>query len=372
MIRVAPQGHSKDAPTRRGWVVKISPEVDLKPIRPAHFKMAAILERMLRANPEAWPTNATLAARYGCTRSQVQKILRGMEKEGFISRVLIDPEDPRAGRSGILANRRLDLDKPVANRPPSPEDVGRLKARRGGIKNDAGGASKMMPPGGIKNDAPSNKESLSLKEDGAEGPGWSLDQRQRKDTPTLTASPVAPTPQIPAAAPALAAGPERPPLTPGQEAFLASLDDVERAAFEAWPAARRAAALAAHAIGFDRVIAGEVYRQLGPPPPPPSPLPPTEEELLEQLPGKPRAWAMQTAELLVKRFGSKKDRALWGEFNRIAESVRVGGLAAEHVINAYRQAMAPGIKNRGAKFWAALKALAELEPSDLAELSAPC
>jgi hypothetical protein len=154
MIRPVSQDTLNCAPARKGWVVKISPDVDLKPIRPSHFKMAAILERMLRANPAAWPTNATLADRYGCTKGQVKKILRGMEKCGFLTRVPIDPENPRSGRTGILANRRLDLDLPVADRPPSPEDIGRLKARRGGIKNDPPGGSKMTPRRGIKNDPP--------------------------------------------------------------------------------------------------------------------------------------------------------------------------------------------------------------------------
>ena len=365
MTRIPPG----DNPPRKGWVVKISPDVDLKPIRPSHFKMAAILERLLRANAEAWPTNRTLADRYGCSKGQVQKILRGMQAEGFITRAPIDPEDPRAGRTGILANRRLDLDLPVAAKPPSAEDIGRLKRRRGGIKNDAPGVSKMMPPGGIKNDAPSNKESLSLKEDEPEGPGGSLDQRQRKDSPIRTSDPDVPTPEVPAAAAAPAAA-----LTPGQLGFLARLDADRRATFDALSPGKQSALLKPHGPGFLADIADfQIRAELGTVRPIEDvpPIPATMSELLEQLPGKPRSWTPKAAEALAQDFGGKKDRALWGEFARIAEAVRLGNLDPAPVVAAHRQAMAPGIERRGAKFWAALKALAELEPSDLAELAAP-
>jgi hypothetical protein len=393
---------------------KFPHNIDIEAVKPSHLKMFVILERCCPFTSYCWHSNAILAKKYGCTVRQVSTILREMQEAGYLWRLEVNAGGFRR-RAGIFLHVRLDPDRPVEDRPPPQEAIDRLWAARNRSRSAPAPRAddrpparkgKGQPPGETRpafvhppipvaailcpqeenflpaqeenflpaqeeNFLPTNKKSLSLKKEQLEGPGGSLDQRQRKDSPTLTASPVAPTPEDPAAAPAPAVVRERPPLTPGQEAFLASLDDAERAAFEAWPAARRAAALAPHAIGFDRVIAGEVYRQLGPPPPPPPPLPATTAELLEQLPGKPRDWGAKAAEALAQDFGGKKDRALWGEFARIAEAVRVGNLDPADVVNAHRQAMAAGIKRRGAKFWAALRALAELGPSDLAELSAP-
>jgi hypothetical protein len=88
--------------SKRGWTVRISPDVDLRPIKPSYFKMAAILERSWRTSPHAFPSNATLAAKYGCTPRQAKAIIAGMEADGFIARVLIDPDRPELGRKGIL------------------------------------------------------------------------------------------------------------------------------------------------------------------------------------------------------------------------------------------------------------------------------
>ena len=81
-------------------------------------------------------------------------------------------------------------------------------------------------------------------------------------------------------------------------------------------------------------------------------------------------WAQATAELLAQDFGEKKDRQLWGQFQKIAELVRVGKLEADAVLNAYRQGMAPAIRKPGAKFWAAWQGLTGMDEGDLKDLAA--
>ena len=247
-----------------------------------------------------------------------------------------------------------------------------------------------------------------MNKDKLEEPERSLDQRQRKDHPTLetipsdpaqpviaavhplidnvgdppvsvakpSELPVPPRVELPIAAaatgvPACPPAPADEPLTCGQMAFLANLDAGQRAAFDAWPAAKRAEVMAPHRLGFDRVMAGDAIRRLSPPPPPPPPIPRTTPELLEQLPNAPPTWSNQAAQALTQDFGVKENSRLWGEFRRIAEAIRMGRIDPAHAINAHRQAMQKGIKKPGAKFWAALRALAELEPNDPSELAAP-
>ena len=89
-----------------------------------------------------------------------------------------------------------------------------------------------------------------MKKDEPKQPGRSLDQRQRKDAPTPTDSPVVSPPAISAAAPAPAKRPRAEALTPGQERFLASLDADQRARVNALNPGKRAALLAPHAAGF--------------------------------------------------------------------------------------------------------------------------
>jgi hypothetical protein len=163
---------------------------------------------------------------------------------------------------------------------------------------------------------------------------------------------------------------ELPVLTSGQAKFLENLDAGQRAAFDAWAADEQAKALAPHRLGFDRVMAGDVIRRLNPPPPPPPPVPPTTAELLERLPGGPKDWSVIAAEGMAQDFGAKKDRQLWGQFSLIAECIRLGLLAPEPVLNAYRQAMRPEIKKPGAKFWAAFQGLTGFDSDALRDLAA--
>jgi hypothetical protein len=176
-------------------------------------------------------------------------------------------------------------------------------------------------------------------------------------------------PQAPAAGNAQAGAVEV--LTAGQRAFLASLSPEQRAGFNALPAARRAEYLAPHGRGYDRVIGADQAAKLSPRRPVElPPLPATVEELIEQLPGAPRSWPHQAAQALAQTFGTRKDEQLWGEFHKIAELVAAGRIDPGPVRNAYRQAMAAGIKKPGAKFWSAFKGLTGLDEGDLKALIA--
>jgi hypothetical protein len=66
-------------------------------------------------------------------------------------------------------------------------------------------------------------------------------------------------------------------------------------------------------------------------------------------------WAQLAAEDLVRRFGTDTDRRLWGQMHRIVQGVWARKIDSGPVINAYGQAMGPGILNRGAAFTASIK-----------------
>ena len=226
-----------------------------------------------------------------------------------------------------------------------------------------------------------------------------LDQRQRKDPPNAEPTPFVPAQETTAAVhppidpePVAATdGPGMPAELPwevvkapdqsdavevptaGQIAFLASLSPEQRAGFDAATPGKRAALLKPHERGFDRLIrdfqerSGELPSAA---PPAPPPIPATLEELIEQLPGSPRDWPQQAAQAMAMTFGTRKDEQLWGEFNKITELVAAGRIDPGHVLNALHQALAPGIRIRGAKFWAAFKGLTGLDESDLKALIA--
>jgi hypothetical protein len=358
--------------------------VDITAIRPSHLKMFVILERCCLFTSYCWHANATLAKKYGCTVRQVTNILREMQEAGYLWRLTVNPEGFRR-RAGIFLHLRLDPNRPVEDRPPPPEAIQRLWAARNRTRSASSyqeekfppAQEEKFPPAQEEKFPPSNKSSLSLNKDELEEPGRSLGQRQRKDH--LSAKPgsvvsaqptsaAAPDP-IPAKIPPDLVDP--PALTPGQTGFLASLDAGHRTAFDALPAAKQAQILEPHRLGFDRVIASDAIRMLSPPPPPPSPVPKTTAELLERLPGAPAAWSGQAAEALAQDFGLKEDRKLWGQFRLIAEAIRLERIDPAHAINAYHQAMKPGIKKPGGKFWAAFQCLAEIDPDQLSELAAP-
>lgn len=139
--------------------------------------------------------------------------------------------------------------------------------------------------------------------------------------------------------------------TPGQSAFLASLTPDRRAKFFELSEGKRSQILAPHANAFRpelMAIQGpELDRSRSKPT---EPIPQTVTALLAGLPGSPPDWATRAAGALSEDFGSKVDRAMWPEFQKIADAVRVGTFPAEALADAYRQATAPKIEKPGAVF----------------------
>jgi hypothetical protein len=406
---------ARSLPRIGGWRVRIPASLDISEISPRHFKMLVILEGFCGDKSYCWPGNRTLAVRYGCKIRQVQDILSEMEAAGILWRRPVDPDRPGSDRAGIFLHKRLDPDRPVEDRPPPPEAVRRLwEARRWTDGTPLPHADFCAPPHADFR-APSNKESLSLNKPYLERADADLAQRQRPEPPDSPAvlvipapattaavpasmsaaaggtalvepepaaapialvEPIAPVEPEPAAAPmpepaAEVLGDQAAALTAGQREFLDSLADEQRAALLAMTPAKRSTLLEPHRAGFDPAVRGfQVRSELRCRPAAPLPIfPPTTAEVLKQLPGAPHDWTQKAAECLARDFGEKKDRQLWGEFWKIAEAVRLSRLAAADVLNAYDQAMRPGIKNRGAKFWKALRCLTGIDPESLRDLA---
>jgi hypothetical protein len=246
----------------------------------------------------------------------------------------------------------------------------------------------------------------NLKERNGPDPGISLPQRNDRPTPPAETQPESPRlsedpPSLAGILPAIArangeadpgpsawrreiAEPKAEPelgvkvekLTEGQIAFIASLPEACEAVFLRMTKARQAQTLAPHAAGIDEhcrriQLHDRSILAPRPPEPPPRPMPETVEELLGQLRGSPWDWWKAAACALMEDFGEARDRKLWGEFHQIAQVVAWGRADAEHLVSAYRQAMKPGIRVRGAKFWAAWQELTGLDSDGLKEALRP-
>jgi hypothetical protein len=83
-------------------------------------------------------------------------------------------------------------------------------------------------------------------------------------------------------------------------------------------------------------------------------------DLLLQLPGRCDL-AQEAATRLVHDFGTARDGRHWGHFYEITHAAALRQIGTANLVNAYGQAMRPGVKRRGAKFWAAFKALEILD-----------
>jgi hypothetical protein len=340
--------------------------------------MLFTLEGLCRARSYTWASNAEIAGRIGLGLTATKALLGELERAGFLWRRPINPDRPADGRAGIFLHRRLDPDRPVEDRPPPPEAVARLWAARNQSGSLVGKPTVPRPenrPPTRSENRPRNKDVVSSKNDelekDVEHPSI---QRQRPEAPpeSISVPPPPPPPPPPpgprsglaarvAGSPVPSVGAIPPPPeapTTGQGAFLAGLTPEQRATFDSLPPARRAELLAPHASGLDPVIRADQVRKLtGRRPAPVPTLPATTGELLAQLPGSPRAWCQAAAEAIVQDFGNSRDRKHWARFHRIAEEAASDPIAAADLVNAHDQAMRPGVRNRGAKFWAAYQAL---------------
>jgi hypothetical protein len=82
-------------------------------------------------------------------------------------------------------------------------------------------------------------------------------------------------------------------------------------------------------------------------------MPASTAELWERLPGGPPGWVQHAANDLARDFADQKFRPA---FEGLAKAVWEGKIDPAKVLDAYRQAMKPEIKKRGALFNTALKA----------------
>jgi hypothetical protein len=148
-------------------------------------------------------------------------------------------------------------------------------------------------------------------------------------------------------------------LTAGQRQLLAALSAEQREALAAMSERKRAEVLAPHEKGFDPHLLGfqvrsgffRAPRPVAPPDPPPT----DTAELIGRLPGADPHWVQLAAEDLARQFGEKKDRSLWGEFQKIMLCVFRGLIDPAAVIDAYRQARKPECQKPGAVFWTAFQ-----------------
>jgi hypothetical protein len=120
----------------------------------------------------------------------------------------------------------------------------------------------------------------------------------------------------------------------------------------------------------DPVAKAELARRIAPRATP-QPLPQTTRELLARLPSSLPELQPLTIEALVRELGNKMDRELWSQIHGIVCAVSQGLLDVRHLLSAYDQALKPGIKKRGAKFWAALQCLARIDGVEVSMLSRP-
>lgn len=403
-------------PARAPWTVRVSVDAidarksKLGRLSPRLLKMMLILDGHCRTQAYSWVSNETLAAEYGTGERSVREMLVELEALGLVERVITDGPPPGfTVRAGIIMRERIDPAQPKADTEAALRTAraalkeGR-EARRAGKKRAAVQGEDLLPLNKDvvvvkrthpENDAPAEPDQAEVQErqrpdfDSSPSAVASADQVEADVAPPICQESAQEPPEVPSP-------PEAPPegssmatrhigavlrerfpstlrasippstatseLTDGQKVWFEGLTSEQRDAFAALPVKAQARLLEWHRNGPnpDKVIAAETARDLKPQaaPTPPRPLPESTAELLEQLPGAPPDWTYQAARALVLDFGERKDQELWREFQRITLAVQAGGLPAEIVVNAYRQAMATGIEKPGAKFWAALKALA--------------
>jgi len=177
--------------------------------------------------------------------------------------------------------------------------------------------------------------------------------------PTAAAAPVEPTIAAapPPAPPAAAEVPRAPaPVDTRWERWLADRTPNERQRFAAAPQKGRTMILEWVQAGVidDPIIAQELERILGPiaAAAAPMPVPMATVERWEQLPGKPHL--IEHAVLALMQ--DLDDRKYRNAFTTLAKWVCAGDVEASKVIDAHRQAMNDGVKNRGKVFAHALKA----------------
>lgn len=199
----APPAGLPPSPPRAPWVIRTpvdsldaramtvrGPDGRTRPLSVRVRLMLLILDGHCRNRCYCWVGNAELAAAYGCEERTLQEILKEMEDDGLLVRVLTDRG--RRGRVGIILRRRADPGLPVADTDQTLAlAIASLKDQREAVLERRRGARKTAPPARGKPRPPSTRKtapelrSLSWKNDGLEEDG----SRTGSEIPTLRPRP---------------------------------------------------------------------------------------------------------------------------------------------------------------------------------------
>jgi len=147
-------------------------------------------------------------------------------------------------------------------------------------------------------------------------------------------------------------------LTQGQRQALGAMTEAERGAFERKSPGMRSQILTPFARGFEPTVFERITRPMLVIPrfiTERRPVDRTTPGLVAAVAdGDPRL-VIELAESLCRDLGGPGDRRRWGALHALAKQVFDRSVAAEVVLDAYRQAMGPRAENRGAVFTTALK-----------------
>lgn len=306
------------------------------PPHPQHTEPARKTAQSLRGKP-----------REDCAENRAIELALSFEAE--------EPEsDADEGESS--QRQRQEIPEPASQLPPTPPPKVPPVPVPAPVPppSDPRSAAAAGLPAGPPRPVAANGAALVAALAGLIGP----DRAAPPDDRPVASPPPPPRPAAPSPAEGLAAVPNAEELTPGQVAFLDSLSPDQVAELGQLPAEKRADMLVPHRLGLDRIIAAEQSKRLGPkaPPPPPPALPATTGELLMQLPGAPPQLVQAAVQMIILDFGNTpQDHRLRRAFENLCQDVRDGREDAEKVADAYRQAMNPGVKVRGAVFNRALQ-----------------
>jgi hypothetical protein len=341
--------------------------------------VAAALLFYSRGQWECWPSLQTVADRLGTGPKTVQRALRRLEDTGWLRRrqepwgeanatgrklvltwLLPDALDPTPPDTDVLGAGhprpgRAGLECPPIEKEPRSVGEGEESETPRPPSINGTTSESTIPVAGN----PGRVLALDLAAH-MTAPIRQLDDTPTQDTPGTPTMPLVKTPAALTTGPTTGPGdaPEGPsgPLlkTPGQADFLDQLTDEQRQRFEELPRAKQVEMLAPHALGRDRIIAGEQARILGPQRPRPElPVIGSVPEALDAIATHrdPRA-AVALAEMLAQEFD---DRHSWDFYYLLARHIAGEPDVVEQVMVAYHQALKDGVRNRGAVFVTALR-----------------
>ena len=256
---------------------------------------------------ECWPGTPAIVAATGLSRGHVQTCLRALERGGWIAR------EARGRRRIIVLLWRLP-GWPGAGRG-DPGAPGRWRAALG-----------------------KNIVSVNRQPERSEKAGAIQRPRPEPETATPISARCEPPPQ-PARTPEPAPSPTTPTVLGAEEsARLAALSPASRERVLTWLATG------------DRVLIAEARKRLAPPrqaPPPPA----STAEMLTRIRECP-THVPQAAELLARDLD---DRKSWSGYHARCRDAWEGRIEPEALVEAYREAMGPKARVRGAIFMSRLK-----------------